>query len=76
MGHEQGELTPSCSQNWHVADSRAVLCAGAPGMPQMTDEELMQSTIQSAASRVAKGKVRRKKVGGRRALSELTSLRA
>lgn len=44
-------------------------------MPQMTDEELMQSTIQSAASRVAKGKVRRKKVGGRRALSELTSLR-
>ena len=45
-------------------------------MPQMTDEELMQSTIQSAASKVAKGKVRRKKPGGRRGLSELATLRS
>ncbi len=50
--------------------------AGAPGTPQMTDEELMQSTIQSAAGRVAKGKVRRKRVGGRRGLAELSKLHA
>jgi len=33
-------------------------------------------TIQSAAGRVAKGKVRRKRVGGRRGLAELSKLHA
>ncbi|EIE18517.1 signal recognition particle protein [Coccomyxa subellipsoidea C-169] len=52
---------------------------GAPGMPQLSDQELLEQTIQSAGSSVSRGKVRRKKEGvrrgGRGGLAELTRLR-
>jgi signal recognition particle subunit SRP54 len=35
--------------------------AGAPGMPSMTNDELMRATIDSAAAGVAPGKVRRRR---------------
>ena len=44
----------------------------------MSDEELLQQTIQTAGSAVSKGKIRRKKDvrrGGRGGLAELVSLR-
>ena len=48
-------------------------------MPQMSEQELMRETIQTAGSSVAKGKVRRKKdmrkKSGRGGLAELVSLR-
>lgn len=53
--------------------------AGAPGMPQLSDQELLEQTIQTAGSSVSRGKVRRKKEGvrrgGRGGLAELTRLR-
>jgi len=54
--------------------------AGMPGMPQMSEEELMRETIQTAGSSVSRGKVRRKKDvrkgrSGRGGLAELASLR-
>ncbi|KAK9902214.1 hypothetical protein WJX75_007861 [Coccomyxa subellipsoidea] len=52
---------------------------GAPGMPQLSDQELLEQTIQTAGSSVSRGKVRRKKEGvrrgGRGGLAELTRLR-
>jgi hypothetical protein len=47
-------------------------------MPQLSDEDLLKQTIQTAGSSVSRGKVRRKKDarrGGRGALAELASLR-
>ncbi len=53
--------------------------AGMPGMPQLSDTELLEQTIQTAGSSVSRGKVRRKKEGARRTgrggLAELTRLR-
>ncbi|CAL5228389.1 g11512 [Coccomyxa viridis] len=37
--------------------------SGMPGMPQMSEQELLRETIQTAGSSVSKGKVRRKKDG-------------
>ena len=57
-------------------------CAGAgmPGAPQLSDQELLEQTIQSAGSSVSRGKVRRKKDpalrrSGRGGLAELTRMR-
>lgn len=57
-------------------------CAGAgmPGMPQLSNQELLEQTIQSAGSSVSHGKVRRKKDpamrrSGRGGLAELTRMR-
>lgn len=49
-------------------------------MPQMSEQELMRETIQTAGSSVSRGKVRRKKdtrkaKSGRGGLAELVSLR-
>ncbi|CAL8466014.1 g5550 [Coccomyxa elongata] len=53
---------------------------GMPGMPQLSDQELLEQTIQSAGSSVSRGKVRRKKDpamrrSGRGGLAELTRMR-
>ena len=49
-------------------------------MPQLSEQELMRETIQTAGSSVSRGKVRRKKdarkaKSGRGGLAELVSLR-
>ena len=56
------------------------VCAGMPGMPEMSEQELMRETIQTAGSSVSPGKVRRKKAArkaksGRGGLAELVKLR-
>ena len=65
-----------CSQ----ADQERGMRAGMPGMPQMSEQELMKETIQTAGSSVSRGKVRRKKgvrkgKSGRGGLAELVSMR-
>ena len=55
---------------------RNLVSVAAAGM--MSDDELLQQTIQSAGSAVGRGKVRRKKDtrrGARGGLAELASLR-
>ena len=53
--------------------SKPCACAGAPGAPQMTEEDVMKELM--AGTKVAKGKVRRKK-GVTRGLTALAELRA
>ena len=53
----------------------AHLVAGMPGMPSMTQEEMLAATLAgSGPKKVSKGKVRRKK-GQTRGLAELAGLR-
>lgn len=48
--------------------------AGMPGMPTMTQDEMLAATLAgSGPKKVSKGKVRRKK--GSRGMSELAGLR-
>ena len=48
---------------------------GMPGMPSMTQDEMLAATLQgSGPKKVSKGKVRRKK-GQTRGLAELAGLR-
>ena len=65
-----------CRKGRHITH----LLAGMPGMPQMSEQELMRETIQTAGSSVSRGKVRRKKdvrksKSGRGGLAELATLR-
>ena len=54
----------------------AGLLAGMPGMPTMTQEEMLAATLAgSGPKKVSKGKVRRKK-GQTRGLAELAGLRS
>lgn len=51
---------------------------GTPGMPSMTDEELLEATVATASAQVSPGKARRRRArsDGRGALSELESVGA
>ena len=68
----------SSGDNFHavVADMLSDTCvAGMPGMPSMTQDEMLAATLAgSGPKKVSKGKVRRKK-GASRGFAELAGLR-
>ena len=52
------------------------VCAGMPGMPEMSEQELMRDTIQTGGISMSPGNIWRKKAkSGRGSLAELVNLR-